>query len=368
MRRASLRGFDKSFVKQLQEYIVPPPVPKPQAPFTILFPDSRAEDQDIEREVVGPHTALLNPRKASFEAIERQAWETCDAIIVSRVPIDSQVVPHLHRARIVVRAGVGFDTVDLKACGEAGIAVCNVPDYGTTDVADTAIALMLTFARGTATLDTALRADLKTGWGYMNNPTSRRLRGLCFGVIGLGRIGTAAALRASAFGMNVAFFDPYRPNGTELSYGYRRARTLEELLGLADVISLNAPLSDETRGMIDAAAVSAMKPGAWFINTARGAICDSAALLGGLKSGRLAALGIDALPQEPATPEDPLVAAWQANEPWLRGRVLLNPHAAHYSPDSALDMRRKAIETVYGYLKDGKLINCVNEASLKNRR
>ena len=347
---------------------MPRPVPQSQAPFTILFPDSRAEHQDIEREVVGPHTLLLNPRKASFEAIERKAWETCDAIVVSRVPINSQVIPHLRRTRIVVRAGVGFDTVDLKACGGAGIAVCNVPDYGTTDVADTAIALMLTFARGTATLDTALRADLKTGWAYMNNITSRRLRGLCFGVIGLGRIGTAAALRASAFGMNVAFFDPYRPNGTELSYGYRRARTLEELLGMADVISLHAPLSNETRAMIDTAAVSAMKPGAWFINTARGAICDSAALRDGLKSGRLAALGIDALPEEPATLEDPLVAAWQANEPWLRGRMLLNPHAAHYSPDSVLDMRRKAIETAYGYLKDGTLINCVNEATLKNRR
>lgn len=340
----------------------------PKMPFTILYPDSRSELQDIEREVAGLNAILLNPRKTSFEAIERTAWETCDAIVVSRVPIDSEVVPHLKRARIVVRSGVGFDTVDIRTCGEAGIAVCNVPDYGTTDVADTAIALMLTFARGTATLDTALRTDLKGGWAYLNNVTSRRLRGLCFGVIGLGRIGTAAALRASAFGMNVAFFDPYRPNGTELSFGYRRARTLHELLGMADVVSLHAPLSEETRGMIDAAAVSAMKPGAWFINTARGAICDSAALRDGLKSGKLAALGIDALPQEPATLEDPLVAAWHANEPWLRGRMLLNPHAAHYSPDSMLDMRRKSIETAYGYLKDGTLINCVNEGYLKNRR
>ncbi len=336
-------------------------------PFTILYPDSRTDHQDIEREVAGPDTVLTNPRQKSFEAIDRTAWETCDAIIVSRVPIDSKVVPHLKRTRIVVRSGVGFDTVDLKACGEAGIAVCNVPDYGTTDVADTAIALMLTLARGTASLDTGLRADLKGGWAYMNNLTARRLKGLCFGVIGLGRIGTAAALRASAFGMNVAFFDPYRANGTELSFGYRRARTLHELLGMADVVSLHAPLSEETRNMIDAAAVGAMKPGAWFINTARGGICDSAALRDGLKSGKLAALGIDALPQEPATLEDPLVAAWHANEPWLRGRMLLNPHAAHYSPDSMLDMRRKSIETAYGFLADGTLINCVNEAYLTKR-
>ena len=124
------------------------------------------------------------------------------------MPIDAKVIPHLKRTRIVVRNGVGFDVVDLKACGEAGIVVCNVPDYGTTEVADTAIAMMLTFARGTAALDGALRAELKGGWTHVHNVTARRLRGAAYGVIGLGRIGTASALRARAFGMNVAFYDP----------------------------------------------------------------------------------------------------------------------------------------------------------------
>ncbi len=337
-------------------------------PLTILYPDSRSAQLDIEREVAGPDTVLINARKASFDAIEMGAWESADGIVVSRVPIDRKAIAHLKRARIVVRNGVGFDVVDLEACGEAGIAVCNVPDYGTTEVADMAIAMMLTFARGTAALDAALRADLKSGWTHVHNVTARRLRGARFGVIGLGRIGTAAALRARAFGMDVAFYDPLLPNGTELALGFTRARTLPELLGLADVVSIHTPLTSETRGMIGAAAVAAMKPGAYLISTARGPICDTAALLAGLKSGRLAAVGLDVLPSEPASPADPLVAAWQADEPWIRGRVLLNPHAGFFSPDSFLDLRRKAIETAYYYLRDGKLANCVNAEFLKRRR
>jgi D-3-phosphoglycerate dehydrogenase/C-terminal binding protein len=335
---------------------------------TLLFPDSRATQLDLEREVVSPDVVLLNPRQNRFDAIDVSAWESADGIVVSRIPIDAAKVPLLKRARIVVRNGVGFEIIDLKACGEAGIAVCNVPDYGTTEVADSAIAMMLAFARGIGVYDAALRADLKTGWSHLNNVTSRRLRGATFGVIGLGRIGTAAALRARAFGMQVAFYDPLLPNGAELSFGFTRTRTLPDLLGMADVISIHTPLTSETRGMINASAVAAMKKGAWLICNARGPICDTAALLEGLKSGKLAAVGLDVLPTEPATAEDPLVAAWQANEPSIRGRVLLNPHVGFYSPDAFVDLRRKAVETAYYYLREGKLTNCVNAEYLAHRR
>lgn len=337
-------------------------------PLTILFPDSRSSELDVERGITGPDVVMLNPRKDRFDAIDLSAWESCDGIVVARIPIDAAVIAHLKRTRIVVRNGVGFDIVDLEACGQAGIAVCNVPDYGTTEVADSALAMMLAFARGTAACDAALRADLKGGWTHVHNVTARRLRGACFGVIGFGRIGTAAALRARAFGMQIAFYDPALPNGAELAFGFTRARTLAELLGLADVVTIHAPLTDETRAMINVAAIAAMKPGSYLINTARGPICDTSALLEGLKSGKLAAVGLDVLPNEPATLNDPLIAAWRANEPWIRGRMLLNPHAGFFSPDAFVDLRRKAIETAYYYLRDGKLANCVNAEFLKQRR
>jgi phosphoglycerate dehydrogenase-like enzyme len=337
-------------------------------PFTILYPDSRSESLDIEAQVTGAEAVIVNPRATRFDAIAPAAWESADAVVVSKIPIDRTAIAHLARARIVVRHGVGYDVVDLEACGEAGIPVCNVPDYGTTEVADTAIAMMLAFARGTASLDAALRADLKGGWTHHHNVTARRLRGACFGVVGFGRIGTAAALRARAFGMEVAFYDPALPNGAELAFGFARAATLQDLLARADVISIHAPLTKETRGMIGTAAVAAMKRGTYLLNTARGPICDTAALLEGLKSGQLAAVGLDVLPKEPGSPTDPLVAAWLGNEPGIRGRVLLGPHAGWFSPASFMDLRRKAIETAFFYLRDGRLANCVNAEFLKQRR
>ena len=337
-------------------------------PFTILYPDSRAKQLDIEEKAVAGEAALVHLRQNSIDAIERSHWESCDAMIVSRLPIDRNVIAHLKRCRIIVRNGVGFDVLDLKGLGEAGIVACNIPDYGTTEVADSAIAMMLAFARGTVAMDAALRADLGANWTHERNVTARRLRGATFGVIGLGRIGTAAALRARAFGMNVMFYDPLLPGGAELGLGFTRAQHLADLLGQADVIDIHTPLNDETRKMINAETVSMIKPGAYLINTARGPICDTAALLEGLRSGRLLAVGLDVLPKEPGQAEDPLVAAWQKNEPWIRGRVILNPHAAFYSPDAYVDQRTKGVMTALNYLRDGLLVNCVNQEYLTKRR
>jgi len=337
-------------------------------PFTILYPDARPQQLDIETKAVGDDVTLIHARKDSFEEIERGVWETCDAIVVSRMPIDAGVIAHLKRCRIIVRNGVGFDVLDLKGLGEAGIPACNIPDYGTTEVADSAISMMLSFARGTAALDAALRADLAGNWTHERNVTARRLRGATFGVVGLGRIGTAAALRARGFGMNIVFYDPLLPGGTELGLGFTRARTLHELLGQADVIDIHTPLNAQTRKMINAEAVAAIKPGAYLINTARGPICDTAALLEGLRSGRLLAVGLDVLPKEPGQADDPLVAAWKENAPWIRGRVLINPHAAFYSPDAYVDQRTKGVQTAYFYLRDGTLVNCVNGEFLTHRR
>ena len=335
--------------------------------YTILFPDSRSDPLDIEREVAGPDVELINARKDKYDAIDPETWARADAVIVRFMPVDSKVIPLMKKARIVVRNGVGFDVIDLKATGEAGIPACNVPDYGTTEVADSAIAMMLAFARGTVAFNEALRADLKA-WTHMHNVTAKRLRGATFGVIGLGRIGTAAALRARAFGMNVAFYDPSLPNGAELSFGFHRARSMNELLGMSDVVSIHTPLNESTRRMIDSKAVAAMKEGAYLISTARGEICDTGAVVEGLKSGKLSAVGLDVLPKEPGTADDPFVAAWLANEPWIRGRALLGPHAAFYSPDSNRDLRTKALETALFYLRDGVLGNCVNSEFLRNPR
>ena len=267
------------------------------------------------------------------------------------------------RCRIVVRSGVGFDTLDLEGFGRQGVPVCNVPDYGTTEVADHALALTLALARGTATYDEALRHRVD-GWDFGVAPLIRRLRGATFGIVGLGRIGLAAARRAAGFDMRVVFYDPHLTNGVELSTGTERVHSLAALMATSDIVSIHAPLSEETRGMIDAAALAAAKPGLILINTARGPIVDLDALAAALRSGTVAGAGLDVLPREPADPAHPLIAAWRAREAWLDGRLVLTPHAAFYSPDAMVDLRRKSIEVVVAYLSEGRLTNCVNRSHL----
>lgn len=336
----------------------------------ILFPDARFTDgPGIEQAVAGADVELDIRLLEKVDDISPADWAKADAIVVYNTMLITERAAELARnCRILVRAGVGFDKIDLAAFGRRGIPVSNTPDYGTSEVADHAIAMMLTLARGVVTYDSALRADPIGNWRFAIAPAVRRLRGAVFGVVGLGRIGTAAALRARAFGMDVVFFDPHLPNGTELALGFRRVRSLKDLLGQADAVSLHAPLTAATQGLIDAAAVAAMKPGLILINTARGPICDLSAIHDGIKSGRIAAAGLDVLPDEPPDLGQPLIRAWRAEEPWIQGRLILSPHAAFYSADSFEDMRRKAMETAMLYLREGTLQNCVNEAWLKEKK
>jgi D-3-phosphoglycerate dehydrogenase/C-terminal binding protein len=331
----------------------------------VLIPDAQFADTDIERAAAGSGVTLDVYRAKRADDVPETVWRGCDGMVVyHEMSIGPAELDRAPKCRIVVRAGVGFDNVDLAACGARGIAVSNTPDYGTTDVADHAIAMLLTLTRGTLSYDETLRGDPVGGWNFRAAPLVRRLRGAIFGVIGLGRIGTATALRARAFGMDVVFYDPYRPDGSDIALGIRRARSLEALLGEADAVSLHTPLTAETTGLIDAKAITAMKPGAILVNTARGPVVDTKAVYDGLKSGHLGAAALDVLPVEPPPLEDRLVAAWRAGEAWLRGRLLLSPHAAFYSAAGSEDLRRKSMETAVAYLQRGELRNCVNSEYL----
>jgi phosphoglycerate dehydrogenase-like enzyme len=269
------------------------------------------------------------------------------------------------KVRAVLRSGVGFDNVDIRAWGARGVPVFNVPDYGTSEVADHALALMLALVRGTATYHEKLRADPVANWHYSVAPGPMRLRGKVFGVVGLGRIGLAAATRARGFGMRIAFYDPFLPAGYEIAVDAARCATLEELMAMSDLVSVHAPASEETRGLVGRAALAAAKPGMVLINTARGAVVDLDALHDAMREGRIAAAGLDVLPREPADPAHPLIAAWTARESWLDGRLTLSPHAAFYSPSSMRDLRVKGMETILRTLATGDLANCVNREFLK---
>lgn len=328
----------------------------------ILFPDATFDDNAaVERQVL-PDDAELNivqGRKAADVASD--LWQRADALIpYIDIPLTVDIIDRLTNCKIIVRAGVGFDHIDIEAAAKRGIPVCNVPDYGTTEVADHAIALMLGLARGLVSYHQRLIANPVAGWSWSGVPLVRRLRRTRFGVVGLGRIGTAAARRAQGLDMEVSFYDPYLPDGADLGLGFHREATLESLLRSVDVVSLHCPLSTETTSMINEDAFAAMKPGALLINTARGGLIDIAALEKALRDGRIDGAGIDVLPEEPPDPESPLLQAFKRREPWIDGRLLLTPHAAWYSPDGHMDMRRKSASTVGDFLSRGVLRNVVN--------
>jgi lactate dehydrogenase-like 2-hydroxyacid dehydrogenase len=325
-------------------------------------------DPDIEAAEAGTGVEfqILRPGAGS---VDPDLVRGADAVVNcrSRHLLTAPIVEGMERVRIVVQAGVGFNHIDLDACARRGIPVCNTPDYGTMEVADHAMGLALALLRGIPTYNERLltRDD---AWSTQSLPVPpiRRIAGLTFGVVGLGRIGTAVALRARAFQMSVAFYDPYLPPGQELAFGFERATALAALLERADLVSLHCPMTEQTRSMINAETIARMKPGAILINTARGGMIDLDAVETGLQTGQLSGVALDVLPHEPLNRRHPLLTAWTAREAWLEGRLLITPHAAFYTPESLVDMRRLSIRAVMSFLRDGKLRSCVNLRELSS--
>jgi C-terminal binding protein len=308
--------------------------------WNIIVPDRLAPPADVEQAVFGDR-GVVTTLEARTAAELTGRIEHADAILAWHdVVWDARLLATLSRCKTIVRVGVGFDNVDRQAAKQHGIVVCNVPDYGTHDVADHAIALLLSLARGLGPYDRVARGG---AWAWGLAP-SFRLTEKRLGIVGLGRIGTATALRAKAFGMRVGFFDPYKPSGWDKSLQLDRFASLDELAGEADVISLHTPLTDETRGMIDGRVLSRTKRGVVVINTARGPIIDWPAFSAAFGSGQIGCAGLDVLPTEPADASDPLIAAWMAGEPSVRDRLVITPHCAFYSIEALHEMRRKAAE------------------------
>ncbi len=322
-------------------------------------------EPDIETGVWGTGVELViwRPTLQRDEPIPTSVLASADVVMNcrSRHKIDAGAIAAMARAKLVVQVGVGFNHIDIEACSRAGIPVCNTPDYGTREVADHAIALVLNLMRGISTYDSRIKQHI-AAWSTSDLalPPVRRIKGQVFGVIGLGRIGLAAANRAKAFEFDVAFYDPYLPAGTEFAVGFRRCKTLQELLGQSDVVSIHCPMSEETTGLFNDAAVAALKTGAVVVNTARGGITDLDAIDRGLRSGQIGAAGLDVLPIEPPDVHHPLLKAWREREAWLEGRLVITPHAAFYTPESLADMRSLAALSVHQFLTEGTLRAPVN--------
>jgi lactate dehydrogenase-like 2-hydroxyacid dehydrogenase len=333
----------------------------------LLWPSMRWPDgYQAEIEVAGSDADCVFVK--SPDLVTDAQWSSCDAILSTADPVSGDGFDKIESTRVLITPKVGFDNIDLAAWGARGIPVCNVPDYGTQDVADHAMGLLLGLMKGINRYDNRLRKEPRNNWKPMDHPLALRLSEAKIGVVGLGRIGTAMTLRCKAFGMDVSFYDPYKSNGSDLALGIKRVDSLEALFATCDIITIHIPLSDETQNLISADILSHAKPGLVLINAARGEVVDVDALFDALKTGQIGGAGLDVLPEEPSNMSHPLIAAWHAEEDWIADRVLITPHSAFYTPQSLFDMRTKGITVALKYLQTGRLENCVNQEFIVNQR
>jgi D-3-phosphoglycerate dehydrogenase len=256
-------------------------------------------------------------------------------LVPPELPVGTAELRKLPDLRIVAATATGYDHLDLDAIVAAGVWATHCCGYCDEEVAEHAIAFALDLLRGVTFLDRSVRAD---EWDYCIAPP-RLVTGAVLGIVGLGRIGREVAARARALQMRVIAADPAVPDASSLGVAMM---PLQELLRTADVVTLHAPLTPATRALIDASALSQMRPGAFLINCARAALVDHEALGAALRSGQLAGCALDVLPEEPPSALEPALI-WP--------RTVLSPHAAWFSPRSAAEPYRRAGEAVAAVLR-----------------
>lgn len=267
-------------------------------------------------------------------------------VVRSATKVRGDLLERASGLRVVGRAGVGVDNIDLEACTARGIAVCNAPAGNTISAAELTMALMLATVRRVGEAGASLRSG---AWARARFQ-GVELRGRTLGLVGAGRIGGAVAYRARAFGMHVVAYDPYLSDERAEEMGARRA-SLPEVLAQADVLSLHVPLTDDTRGMIGADAIARMKEGSYLINVARGGLVDEAALAEALTSGHLAGAALDVFEREPLPSESPLRAA---------PNLVLTPHLGASTAEAQELVATEVAEAVRAALAEGDLSTALN--------
>ena len=307
----------------------------------VLYADYDYPDIDLERGILAGAGIELVAAQCKTEAEVAEAAVGCVGILSQYAPVGELVVAALPQLGVVSRIGAGYDNIDTAACARHGVWVANSPDYGVGEVATHALALALALIRNVV----AYHRDIHAGhWHYLSAGKLQRPATMTLGIVGLGRIGKRMAHVSRNVFDRVLAFDPYVIDGDFPAY-VERVPELGALFAASDIASVHTPLNAETRGMIDARVLQRMRPGSYLVNTARGAIVKVDDLLAALDGGILAGAGLDVLPAEPIAAGDPLLG---------HPKVILTPHAAFFSVQSEIDLRRKAARNIVTWLATGR--------------
>jgi D-3-phosphoglycerate dehydrogenase len=314
---------------------------------TVAITDSDLSSDDDEQVLrdAGLATVRLQARTES-EVIAGLSQVGADALIVQWAPVSAAVLDAAPRCRFISRLGIGYDMIDVAAATERGVAVANTPDYCVDEVVAHALAMALWLLRGLGRFDAAVRQG---EWSAITPyPRACRPAQATIGVVGLGRIGARVAAQAAALGFRVLACDPYTAAPEK---GAVPLATFEELLRRSDLVTLHAPLTDETRHLVRAETIAMMRPGALLVNTCRGGLVDEGALVEALRSDRLGGAALDVFETEPLPGSSPLRQL---------PNVLLSPHAAWYSAASLAELPVQAARQVVDFLAGRPVPSIVN--------
>jgi D-3-phosphoglycerate dehydrogenase len=297
----------------------------------VVVIDDGYDNYQIEEGVLGPIGASVVVRPCNGDIAKVQnAVLDADAVLVRESPIDASAIVAMRRCKAIVRYGIGVDNIDLAAAKLRRIAVANVPDYGTEEVSDQALALLMAVARRVVTRHHAVKAG---AWNVGPSEKMYRIAGKTLGLVGYGRIADAFARKMRGIGVaRVMAYDPYAvlPENTE-------SADIDDICRQADVISLHAPLTSDTRHILNRERIALLKSTTIVINTARGPLIDEVALADGLRENRLFGAGLDVFAEEPVRSDNPLLAM---------NNVVVSDHTGWYSEESIEDLQRKAAEEV----------------------
>ncbi|KIL39884.1 2-hydroxyacid dehydrogenase [Gordoniibacillus kamchatkensis] len=307
------------------------------AAYKVVITDYEYKSLQVEEDILSELNVEFVRAQCRTEEEVIAAAHDADAILNQYAPITKRVIDSLTRCKVISRYGVGVNTIDVEAATAKGIVVANCTDYCLDEVADHAMALMLSMARKVA----LLAASVKRGvWDYKRGVPIYRLRGRVLGLVGFGRIPQNLARKAAAFGMRVIAFDPYATKEIAAEFAVELV-DLPTLCRTADIVSVHAPLTQQTIGLIGREQFVLMKREAFLVNTSRGPVVAEEALIEALRQGLIAGAALDVLEEEPIRPDHPLLSFEQ---------VIVTPHVAWYSEESEQELKRKVARNVVDVL------------------
>jgi D-3-phosphoglycerate dehydrogenase len=307
--------------------------------YTVVLSDTKAVDPADRAEILeaaGAEIELLDDASADSVAA---AVRGADALIVDAyTPVTADVLAAGDSLRVVGRAGIGVDNIDLEAAAEHGVTVLNVPHYCLEEVSTHALALLLACVRGVPKHDRAVKAG---DWDWRTHRPVGRMAGRTLGLVGFGSIARRLAAKLRTFGLELVAADPYVEAARMADYGVEKV-AFGALLDRSDYVSVHAPLSADTRGLLSTPEFGRLADHAVVVNTARGPVIDEDALVEALEAGEIAGAGLDVLESEPPEPDSPLLE---------REDVVLTPHSAWYSEESRADVSAGVAEGVAAALR-----------------